>query len=91
MDRIVSIGAFEHFRLAPYDDFFARCRDILRPGGRVLLHTIVQRDLDVLKARGFRMGAAPFPAVVDLPPQRNRKRTGLRWGRGALADASAAP
>ncbi|MFF1555669.1 cyclopropane mycolic acid synthase family methyltransferase [Rhodococcus erythropolis] len=40
-DRIVSIGAFEHFRLERYDDFFRKCAAILPPDGRFLLHTIV--------------------------------------------------
>ena len=41
VDRIVSIGAFEHFRRERYDDFFARCRSILPSDGRMLLHTIL--------------------------------------------------
>lgn len=41
IDRIVSIGAFEHFRRERYDDFFAMCRDTLPEDGRMLLHTIV--------------------------------------------------
>jgi len=42
VDRIVSIGAFEHFRYERYADFFARCRQILPADGRMMLHTIVQ-------------------------------------------------
>ncbi|RMI35352.1 cyclopropane mycolic acid synthase family methyltransferase [Nocardia stercoris] len=41
VDRIVSIGAFEHFRRERYDAFFERCRDLLPRGGRMLLHTII--------------------------------------------------
>ncbi|MFZ2176252.1 MAG: cyclopropane mycolic acid synthase family methyltransferase [Rhodococcus sp. (in: high G+C Gram-positive bacteria)] len=41
VDRIVSIGAFEHFRLERYDDFFRMCHDSLPGDGRMLLHTIV--------------------------------------------------
>jgi len=55
VDRIVSIGAFEHFRHKRYGEFFTRCRSILPKGGRMLLHTIVQQDPDVLKARGLRL------------------------------------
>ena len=29
VDRIVSIGAFEHFRNSRHDAFFKRCKDIL--------------------------------------------------------------
>jgi cyclopropane-fatty-acyl-phospholipid synthase len=39
-DRIVSIGMFEHVGAAHYDEFFAKCRDLLKPGGVLLLHTI---------------------------------------------------
>jgi len=39
-DRIVSIGMFEHVGLAHYDEFFARCRELLTPDGVMLLHTI---------------------------------------------------
>jgi cyclopropane-fatty-acyl-phospholipid synthase len=39
-DRIVSIGMFEHVGLAHYDEFFDRCRDLLKPDGAMLLHTI---------------------------------------------------
>jgi len=39
-DKIVSIGAFEHFTPAKYDAFFSRCKDMLSPQGLLLLHTI---------------------------------------------------
>ena len=41
VDRIVSIGAFEHFRQSRYAEFFERCRAVLPGDGRMLLHTIV--------------------------------------------------
>jgi cyclopropane-fatty-acyl-phospholipid synthase len=48
VDRIVSIGAFEHFRIARYHAFFTRCRDLLgqaaSPPARMLLHTILMGD-----------------------------------------------
>jgi cyclopropane-fatty-acyl-phospholipid synthase len=46
VDRVFSIGAFEHFRRARYADFFARCRSVLPPDGRMLLHTIVYPDFE---------------------------------------------
>ncbi len=55
VDRIVSIGAFEHFRVDRHAAFFARCRKILPPGGRMLLHSIVQLDLDTLSQKGIRL------------------------------------
>ena len=39
-DRIVSIGMFEHVGAAHYDEFFRHCRDLLKPDGVMLLHTI---------------------------------------------------
>ena len=39
-DRIVSFGAFEHFSVAKYDAFFARCHEVLTDGGSMLIQTI---------------------------------------------------
>ncbi len=39
-DRIVSVGMFEHVGTKHYDEFFAKCRDLLKPDGVMLLHTI---------------------------------------------------
>ncbi|EUA20521.1 cyclopropane mycolic acid synthase MmaA2 [Mycobacterium xenopi 3993] len=40
VDRIVSIGAFEHFGHDRYDDFFTMAYDVLPDDGVMLLHTI---------------------------------------------------
>jgi len=40
VDRIVSIGAFEHFGHDRYDEFFKMAHSILPADGRMLLHTI---------------------------------------------------
>jgi len=40
VDRIVSIGAFEHFGHDRYDDFFALAHNILPADGVMLLHSI---------------------------------------------------
>ncbi|MFC9555178.1 cyclopropane mycolic acid synthase family methyltransferase [Rhodococcus sp. NPDC056960] len=52
VDRIVSIGAFEHFRRQRYDAFFARAHDILPDDGRMLLHTIVGHSRELLDTMG---------------------------------------
>jgi cyclopropane-fatty-acyl-phospholipid synthase len=39
-DRIVSVGMFEHVGAAHYDEFFAKCRELLADDGAMLLHTI---------------------------------------------------
>jgi len=40
VDRIVSIGAFEHFGHDRYDDFFKMAHSVLPADGAMLLHTI---------------------------------------------------
>jgi cyclopropane-fatty-acyl-phospholipid synthase len=42
VDRIVSIGAFEHFGRDRYDDFFKMAYDALPDDGVMMLHTIVK-------------------------------------------------
>jgi cyclopropane-fatty-acyl-phospholipid synthase len=39
-DRIVSVGMFEHVGAKHYDEFFAKCRQLLKRDGVMLLHTI---------------------------------------------------
>ncbi|WP_155725998.1 class I SAM-dependent methyltransferase, partial [Mycobacterium avium] len=41
VDRIVTIGAFEAFKMERYSAFFDRAYDILPDDGRMLLHTIL--------------------------------------------------
>jgi cyclopropane-fatty-acyl-phospholipid synthase len=74
VDRIVSIGAFEHFGRPKYPAFFAKCRSILPPDGVMLLHTITQGkpsdDWDFLRfvhfiaTEIFPGGDVPTPAMV---------------------------
>jgi cyclopropane-fatty-acyl-phospholipid synthase len=40
VDRVVSIGAFEHFGYTRYDDFFTMAHSVLPADGVMLLHTI---------------------------------------------------
>ena len=49
VDRIVSIGAFEHFRKERHQAFFQKCRKLLPDDGWMLLHTIVMNSLSTLK------------------------------------------
>ncbi len=53
VDRIVSIGAFEHFGHERYDDFFARSYASLPDDGVMLLHTITGLHPDEMAARGM--------------------------------------
>lgn len=53
-DRIVSVGMFEHVGLAHYEEYFAKCRDLLTEDGVMLLHTIGKMG---------KAGASPDPFV----------------------------
>jgi cyclopropane-fatty-acyl-phospholipid synthase len=53
VDRIVSIGAFEHFGANRYGDFFTFAHDRLPPDGVMLLHTILAVDAETARQRGL--------------------------------------
>jgi len=55
VDRIVSIGAFEHFGADRYDDFFTFAHDRLPPDGIMLLHTILAVDAETARQQGLRI------------------------------------
>lgn len=88
-DAVISIGAFEHFaqfglargeRVAAYRRFFTRCRQILRPGGRLALQTNVKGA----NARLSRQAAADMRFVAE----RIFPRSELPWASEIL-EASA--
>ncbi len=43
-DRIVSIGMFEHVGLKHYNEYFTKAKQLLKPNGVMLLHTIGRWD-----------------------------------------------
>ena len=53
VDRIVSIGAFEHFGYDRYDDFFAMAYSALPDDGVMLLHTITVLNQQQVISRGI--------------------------------------
>ena len=60
VDRIVSLGAFEHFAdgagdagFERYDTFFKMCYNVMPDDGRMLLHTIVIPTPEEAKERGI--------------------------------------
>lgn len=53
VDRIVSIGAFEHFGFNKYDDYFKKTFEWLPDDGVMLLHTIIIPEDDEIKAKGL--------------------------------------
>ncbi|AGZ53082.1 SAM-dependent methyltransferase [Mycobacterium kansasii] len=53
VDRIVSIGAFEHFGRNRYTDFFAMAYRVLPADGMMLLHTIIKPSDEEFAERGL--------------------------------------
>jgi cyclopropane-fatty-acyl-phospholipid synthase len=53
VDRIVSIGAFEHFGRDRYDDFFKKTYQILPDDGVMMLHTIIKPTDEEFVASGL--------------------------------------
>jgi cyclopropane-fatty-acyl-phospholipid synthase len=53
VDRIVSIGAFEHFGRDRYEEFFKRAHTLLPDDGVMMLHTIVKPSNEEFKERGL--------------------------------------
>ncbi len=53
VDRIVSIGAFEHFGFERYDDFFKMAHNVLPADGVMLLHTITGLRPEQMQERGL--------------------------------------
>jgi cyclopropane-fatty-acyl-phospholipid synthase len=51
VDRIVSIGAFEHFGFNKYDDYFKKTFTLMPDDGVMLLHTIVIPSDEQIKER----------------------------------------
>jgi cyclopropane-fatty-acyl-phospholipid synthase len=66
VDRIVSIGAFEHFGHDRWERFFRTTHDALPDDGVMLLHTITRLTLDEVKERGIpvSMDAARFAMFI---------------------------
>jgi cyclopropane-fatty-acyl-phospholipid synthase len=55
VDRIVSIGAFEHFGADRYDDFFKTTYQALPADGVMLLHSIVQPSHEEFEGRDLKI------------------------------------
>jgi cyclopropane-fatty-acyl-phospholipid synthase len=53
VDRIVSVGAFEHFGRSRYPRFFKMAYDVLPSDGIMLLHTIVRPTFKEARAKGL--------------------------------------
>lgn len=53
VDRIVSIGAFEHFGFNKYEDYFKNTFSWMPDDGVMLLHTIIIPEDEEIKAKGL--------------------------------------
>lgn len=53
VDRIVSIGAFEHFGRDRYDEFFKMAYQVLPEDGVMMLHTIIKPSDEEFAERGL--------------------------------------
>lgn len=90
VDRIVSIGAFEHFGRDRYPDFFAMAYQALPADGVMLLHTIIQPSEEEFADRGLpiTMTKLRFMKFImeeifpggDLPPAKVVKEQAERAG-----------
>ena len=84
-DKVVSIEMFEAVGREYWDEFFATCERVLRPGGSMLLQTIGVQDRDAaagMRASGwiskYIFPGGVLPAVVEI-------RQSVRRGGQALA------
>lgn len=90
VDRIVSIGAFEHFGRDRYADFFKMAYEALPADGVMLLHTIIQPSEEEFAERGLpiTMTKLRFMKFImdeifpggDLPPAKAVKEHAERAG-----------
>jgi cyclopropane-fatty-acyl-phospholipid synthase len=55
VDRIISIGAFEHFGRQRYGRFFKMAYEALPAGGVMLLHTIVRPSFKDARGKGIKL------------------------------------
>ena len=85
VDRIVSIGAFEHFGRDRYDDFFKMAYAALPADGVMMLHTIIKPSDEEFAERGLPLTMTKLRVHQvhhgrDLP---GRRAAAGRRGRGA--------
>ena len=86
VDRIVSIGAFEHFGPDRYDDFFKMAYEALPADGVMMLHTIVKPSDEEFTERGLPMTMRQlrfFKFIMDeIFPGGDCRGRGGRGARG---------
>ncbi|CAN5533505.1 cyclopropane-fatty-acyl-phospholipid synthase family protein [soil metagenome] len=71
-DRIVSVGMFEHVGVVHYAEFFRKIRQLLKPDGVALLHSINRSDGPGATSRWINKYIFPggsIPALSEVVPQ----------------------
>jgi cyclopropane-fatty-acyl-phospholipid synthase len=66
VDRIVSIGAFEHFRYERYGAFFDKTYNLLPADGQMLLHTIVGFNRHQIKDKGLKLARTDLEFLLFI-------------------------
>ena len=85
VDRIVSIGAFEHFGFEKYDFYFKKTYDLMPADGVMLLHTIVVPSAEEVQERQLPTTMS-LMRFIRVHPYRNLPRRSAPAGganRGA--------
>ena len=80
VDRIVSIGAFEHFGYDRYDDFFEKAYSVLPDDGVMLLHTITMLTRPQIVERGLPL-SEELAGFNDSSPPRSSPAASYRRSR----------
>ena len=81
VDRIVSIGAFEHFGHDRYDDFFKMAYNILPDDGVMLLHTITGLTRTQIDRARHADDRSTWPASSSSSSPRSSRAAGCRRSR----------
>ena len=90
VDRIVSIGAFEHFGHDRYDDFFKMAYEALPDDGVMLLHTIVGYQPGARQGAGMKLTfeLARFIKFMITEIFPGGRLPSIRWSRTATKAGS---
>ena len=67
-DRVVSIGMFEHVGRPHFNQYFSAVRDMLKPGGRAVIHSIVKKTRSPTNAwvQKYIFPGGYIPCLADL-------------------------
>ena len=66
VDRVFSIGAFEHFGFETYPEFFRKMYAALPDDGRMLVHTIVAHDVDFYRDNGITLTISDLKFILFM-------------------------